>query len=170
MVAEEVGLTHAMRDAGMIVVLGGDGTVGPLPEENTFFGAPLLILALLPARRRTLGARVRTWAPGWLGVVAAVLAGGLIAGPIGATVFAVAVAAQAALRPRPRWQRIWTLGTVSGGLILAGAVLSRYPWRSVDGYVGHSAGVQALALISVATLVASVLSCERTPLAEPDEP
>ncbi|HSA40732.1 MAG TPA: transcription termination/antitermination NusG family protein, partial [Mycobacterium sp.] len=46
---------------------------------------------------------------------------------------------------------------VPAGLILAGCVLSRYPWRSVDGYVGHSAGVQLLALISVALLAASVL-------------
>ena len=66
----------------------------------------------------------------------------------------------------------WLLQVV--GLILAGAALSRYPWRSVDGYVGHSAGVQALALISLAALTASVLLLPRTggtaPLAEPDGP
>ena len=45
-----------------------------------------------------------------------------------------------------------TVGTSAGGLILAGAVLSQNPWRSVDGYVGHSAGVQLLALISVGAL------------------
>jgi arabinofuranan 3-O-arabinosyltransferase len=50
-----------------------------------------------------------------------------------------------------------TLGAASGGLILAGAVLSRYPWRSVDGYIGHAWGVQLLALISVAALAASVV-------------
>ena len=33
-----------------------------------------------------------------------------------------------------------TLGVTAGGLILAGAVLSQNPWRSVDGYVGHSGG------------------------------
>ena len=41
--------------------------------------------------------------------------------------------------------------------ILAGAVLSRYPWRSVDGYIGHAWGVQLLALISVGALAASVV-------------
>jgi arabinofuranan 3-O-arabinosyltransferase len=33
--------------------------------------------------------------------------------------------------------------------------LSQNPWRSVDGYAGHSAGVQLLALISVAALAVS---------------
>ncbi|MGB3481780.1 MAG: hypothetical protein WBB07_06105, partial [Mycobacterium sp.] len=61
------------------------------------------------------------------------------------------------LRSRPRWHRAVTLGGVSGGLILAGAVLSRNPWRSVDGYAGFSSGVQLLALISVALLAASVV-------------
>ena len=42
-------------------------------------------------------------------------------------------------------------------MIAAGAMLSRHPWRSVDGYAGHSAGVQALALVSVATLLAVAL-------------
>jgi arabinofuranan 3-O-arabinosyltransferase len=49
-----------------------------------------------------------------------------------------------------------TVTTTAGGLILAGVVLSQNPWRSVGGYVGHSAGVQLLALISVAMLAASV--------------
>ena len=34
--------------------------------------------------------------------------------------------------------------------------MSAYPWRSVDGYVGHSPWVQFLALISVAALAASL--------------
>jgi arabinofuranan 3-O-arabinosyltransferase len=46
----------------------------------------------------------------------------------------------------------------AGGLIMAGAVLSRHPWRSVDGYAGHSANVQLLALISLAVLAASVVT------------
>ena len=50
-----------------------------------------------------------------------------------------------------------TVGVTAGGLILAGAVLSRYPWRSVDGYVGHAWGVQLLALLSVAALAASLV-------------
>jgi arabinofuranan 3-O-arabinosyltransferase len=46
----------------------------------------------------------------------------------------------------------------AGGLILAGAALSRHPWRSVGGYAGHSANVQLLALISLAVLAASVVT------------
>jgi arabinofuranan 3-O-arabinosyltransferase len=49
----------------------------------------------------------------------------------------------------------------AGGLIAAGAVLSRGPWRSVDGYLGHSAGVQFLALLSVAMLAASTVAIDR---------
>ena len=44
------------------------------------------------------------------------------------------------LRNRPGVCDAITVGASAGGLILAGAVLSRYPWRSVDGYVGHSCG------------------------------
>ena len=51
-----------------------------------------------------------------------------------------------------------TLWLSAGGLILAGATLSRHPWRSVDGYAGHSAGVQLLALISLAALAASTVT------------
>ena len=47
------------------------------------------------------------------------------------------------------------VGTSAGGLILAGAVLSQNPWRSVDGYAGHSWVVQLLALISVAALASA---------------
>jgi arabinofuranan 3-O-arabinosyltransferase len=50
------------------------------------------------------------------------------------------------------------VGTAAGGLILAGAVLSRHPWRSVGGYVGHSWGVQLLALIAIAAVAASATS------------
>jgi arabinofuranan 3-O-arabinosyltransferase len=50
-----------------------------------------------------------------------------------------------------------TVWLSAAGLILAGAVLSRHPWRSVEGYAGHSAKVQLLALISLAVLAASVV-------------
>jgi arabinofuranan 3-O-arabinosyltransferase len=41
---------------------------------------------------------------------------------------------------------------------MAGAALSRHPWRSVDGYAGYNANVQLLALISLAVLAASVVT------------
>ena len=71
-------------------------------------------------------------------------------------VVGAAIGVRYLLRDRPRLNDAVTVGTSAGGLILAGAVLSQNPWRSVDGYAGHSAGVQLLALISVAALAASV--------------
>jgi arabinofuranan 3-O-arabinosyltransferase len=65
------------------------------------------------------------------------------------------------LRGREKLRDAVTVGATAGGLILAGAVLSQNPWRSVDGYVGHSTGVQLLALISVAALGASVVEVNR---------
>ena len=91
--------------------------------------------------------------------------------------------APAATAPHPRigvlsvlddedTQRQWqpladrlTLATTATGLILAGALLSRYPWRSVDGYIGQSAWVQLPALIALGALAASLL-----PAAPPVEP
>lgn len=151
---------------GWLVPAGTGGGVTLTFASNAWYRAgltgglallPLLVaLALLPARRPAPDTPVSPWAPKWSAVAAAVTAGALISGVTGAAVFAAALAVQYALRGRPRWQRAVTLAVVPGGLILAGSVLSRYPWRSVDGYVGHSAGVQLLALLSLAALTASV--------------
>ena len=65
------------------------------------------------------------------------------------------------LRRREKLCDAVTVGASAGGLIVAGAVLSQNPWRSVDGYVGHSVGVQLLALVSVAMLAASVVPANR---------
>ncbi|EUA91621.1 putative membrane protein [Mycobacterium ulcerans str. Harvey] len=62
------------------------------------------------------------------------------------------------MRRRERLRDRLTIATSAGGLILAGAALSRHPWRSVDGYAGHSAIVQLLALISIAALVAATVA------------
>ena len=74
----------------------------------------------------------------------------MIAGVAGVVVVGAAMGVRYLLRDRPSLCDAITVGTSAGGLILAGAVLSQNPWRSVDGYAGHSAGVQLLALISVA--------------------
>jgi arabinofuranan 3-O-arabinosyltransferase len=66
-----------------------------------------------------------------------------------------------ALRDRERLSDAITLGTTATGFVLAGAVLSRHPWRSVDGYVGHSWGVQLLALIAIGALAVSVIAIPR---------
>jgi arabinofuranan 3-O-arabinosyltransferase len=73
-------------------------------------------------------------------------------------VVAVALGVRYLLRSREKLCDAVTVGVTAGGLILAGAVLSQNPWRSVDGYVGHSTGVQLLALISVGTLAASAVA------------
>ena len=107
---------------------------------------PLLVpLALWRRRRVRDAAAARPWRPGRWAVPAALGVGAVIAGVTGAIVFA------AGLVLGRRSERL-TVGLSAGGLILAGAVLARFPWRSVDGYAGHSAGVQLLALISVAAV------------------
>ena len=86
--------------------------------------------------------------------------GAVVAGVAGVVLVGAAIGVRYLLRNRPGRSDAITVGTAAGGLILAGAVLSQNPWRSVDGYAGHSAGVQLLALISVAALAASVASAE----------
>ena len=153
---------------GWVVPAGADGTVTLSFGSNTAYRAGLagglallpllLLLALWPARRTERGAPPAPWAPPPAVATAGMLvAGTLISGLAGLAVFAGAAGLRYLLADRPRATRWVTLGGVPAGLILAGCVLSRYPWRSVDGYVGHSAGVQLLAVISVALLAASVL-------------
>ncbi len=117
----------------------------------------LALLALVPARRPPPPAEpARPWHPGPIATGSAVLAvGGVISGIVGVVVVGAALGVRHLLRNRPRVCEAVTVGASAGGLILAGAVLSQNPWRSVDGYAGHSAGVQLLALISIAALAAS---------------
>ena len=68
----------------------------------------------------------------------------MIAGVAGVVVVGAALGVRYLLRERPGCDDAVTVGASAGGLILAGAVLSQNPWRSVDGYAGHSAGVQLL--------------------------
>ena len=85
-------------------------------------------------------------------------AGVLIGGLAGAVVFGTALAVGYQLRHRPRLRDRITLTTAPGGLILAGALLARYPWRSVDGYIGFSPWVQLPALVAVGALAASAIT------------
>ena len=182
---------------GWLIPPGTAGTVTLTFPSNTWYRAGLagglallpllLLLALLPARRAPPDEAVPTWSPRpdaaqlslaephrspsgprWWAAGAAVLAGGLISGVVGALLVGAAVAVLHLLRGRPRAEKAVTLGLVSGGLTLAGAVLSRFPWRSVDGYAGHSAGVQFLALVSLAVLAASVCTTDVNATPPPD--
>jgi arabinofuranan 3-O-arabinosyltransferase len=153
---------------GWVVPAGTSGTITLIFAPNSLYRAglagglallPLLaLMAWWPARRRRLDdPAARPWAPGPWAAPAVLTAGAVIAGAVGALVFGTALGLQWALRDRPRRRDVITVWLSAGGLILAGAALSRHPWRAVDGYAGHSAGVQLLALISLAALVASAM-------------
>lgn len=129
----------------------------------------LLALALVPARRPTSPqTAARPWSAPALAGAGVLAVGALIAGLGGLAIVGAALAVTVALRHRQRLRDRLTLGAASGGLILAGALLSRYPWRSIDGYIGHSPWVQLPALIALGALAASVLP-ERSGSDENDE-
>ena len=130
----------------------------------------LALLALVPPRRGTRRDEpARPWSPGPLGLAGLLAAGTLIGGAGGLAVFAAALTTgYLLLRRRPQLSGRLTLTAAAGGLILAGAILSRYPWRSVDGYIGHSPWVQLPALFALGALAASMLP-EPAQLPEPAE-
>ncbi|MBS9533315.1 DUF3367 domain-containing protein [Mycobacterium sp. M1] len=123
---------------------------------------PLLaVLAWWPGRRprRDESAPAQPWRPGRRTAVGLGLGvGALLAGAAGVAVFGAVLLTLHALRRRPGSYDAARLGLSAGGLIAAGGLLSRHPWRSVDGYLGQSAGVQVLALVSVAAVVASAVT------------
>lgn len=167
---------------GWVVPAGDPGTITLTFAPNSVYRSGLAFgLTLLPAlallafwrrRRKDLGhAAVRPWVPGPLAAVAVLAAGAAIAGAAGVAVVGAALALRYVLRDRERLLGWITVGLSAGGLMLAGAVLSRHPWRSVDGYAGHSASVQLLALISLAVLAASVSmrARDRSPGLDPEQ-
>ena len=152
---------------GWVVPAGTSGTITLTFAPNALYRAglagglallPLLaLMAWWPQRRRPGDPGARPWASGpWAGV-AMLTAGAVVAGVVGIAVFGAALGLRWALRDRPARRDTVTVGLSAGGLILAGAALSRHPWRSVDGYAGHSAVVQLLALISLAALGAAAV-------------
>ena len=118
----------------------------------------LLLLALVPPRRpEAAEPTAAPWSPGALAGVGLMAAGAAIAGVGGAVVFGAALLGTRLLRRRQGVLDRLTLAVAPAGLILAGALIARYPWRSVDGYIGYSAWVQLPALIAVAALAVSAL-------------
>ncbi len=152
---------------GWVVPAGTAGTVTLTFGSNAVYRAgiigglallPILaLLAFVPARRPPPESEpARPWQPTLVvSGLAALAAGGVIAGVAGVVVFGAALGVAALLRNRGQRGDVVAVGTTAGGLILAGAVLSQNPWRSVDGYAGHSWVVQLLALISVAALASA---------------
>ncbi len=165
---------------GWVLPPGTAGTITLTFASNALYRAglvgglallPLLaLLALLPERRpRAPDEPALPWRQGRVTASVAVLAAGaLISGIAGVVVAAAALGVRYLLRGREKLCDAVTVGVAAGGLILAGAVLSQNPWRSVDGYVGHSTGVQLLALISVATLAASVVEVKSNAVRTPE--
>jgi arabinofuranan 3-O-arabinosyltransferase len=152
---------------GWVVPAGNPGTITLTFASNSLYRAGLALgLALLPVlallalwrtrQRRTDDAPAPPWAPGAWAAVGVLAVGALIAGAAGIVVAGAALGLRYGLRNRQ--SEGVTVGLSAGGLILAGAALSRHPWHSVDGYAGHSANVQLLALISLAAVAASVVS------------
>ncbi len=165
---------------GWVVPAGTAGTITLTFPSNDLYRAglggglallPLLILlALVPPRRRPPpDAPARPWRPGPMASAAAMLAiGWLTAGPGGVAVFGAAIAVRYWLtRRRHGLSDSATPVAAAVPLILAGAVLSVHPWRSVGGYVGHSWAVQLLALIAIAALAASAVPMTRRTQAVP---
>jgi arabinofuranan 3-O-arabinosyltransferase len=161
---------------GWVVPAGTSGTITLTFAPNSLYRAGLVgglallpLLALMtwwpvarPLRKDEPVPPARPWAPGPWAAIAVLTAGAVIAGVVGVLVFGAALGMQWALRARPRRRDVAAAGLTAGGLILAGAALSRHPWRSVDGYAGHSAGVQLLALISLAVLAAAATSWHKS--------
>ncbi|MGE2725252.1 alpha-(1-_3)-arabinofuranosyltransferase domain-containing protein [Mycolicibacterium pulveris] len=155
---------------GWVLPAQTSGTVTLTFASNTFYRAGLIgglallpvlaLLALLPARRRLEPVDPpRVWRPGRMATTVAVLGvGAVVSGAAGVVVVGAALLVRHVLRNREKLCDAVTVGVSAGGLILAGAVLSQNPWRSVDGYVGHSAGVQFLALTSLAMVAASAVT------------
>jgi arabinofuranan 3-O-arabinosyltransferase len=156
---------------GWVVPAGTGGTITLTFPSNDLYRAglggglallPLLALLALvpPRRRRPPDEAARPWRPNAAASAVAVLAvGWVIAGVGGAAVFAALLALRYWLTRRPKGPSGTAIaGTSAAALILAGAVLSRHPWRSVGGYVGHSWGVQLLALIAIGAVAASAVS------------
>jgi len=157
---------------GWVLPAETDGTIALSFASNTTYRAgligglallPLLVaLALLPVRRtRAVGPPALPWHPARATRgTALIVAAAMISGAAGVVVAAVALGFRRLLRERETlWHNI-TVGTAATGLILAGAVLSQNPWRSVDGYVGHSAGVQFLTLLSVVAVAVTTLTID----------
>jgi len=150
---------------GWVVPAGDAGTITLTFASNGLYRMGLAVgLALLPLlallalwRRRRPGddPPAGPWAPGGWASVAVLAAGAVIAGVAGVVVCGAALGLRYMLRHRN--SAAVTVALSAGGLILAGAVLSRHPWRSVDFYAGHSANVQLLALISLAAVAASAV-------------
>ena len=164
---------------GWVLPAGTDGTVTlSFPSDTTYRAGLigglallplLLVLSFVPTRGSPEpGQGARPWQPA-VAVRAAglIVAVAVISGVWGIVVAGAAFGVRYLVRRRENLWYAMTVGIAAAGLVLAGAILSQNPWRSVDGYAGHSAGVQLLALLSVvAVAMSAVPPATRDPDAE----
>ena len=165
---------------GWVVPAGAQGTITLSFESNAAYRTGLigglallpllLLLGMVPARRPVAPeSSSRVWSPGAAATIGLLAAAAVIAGVGGIAVFGTALIVTHLLRHRQSMLDRLTLAVAPIGLILAGALLSRYPWRSVDGYIGHSAWVQLLAFIGLAAVAVSALpTTSQRPATETD--
>ena len=129
------------------------------------FGGLLLLIPLLFAALRRprsmpdLGPSPRPWRSVSAALVALLGATIVLAGIAGA--ITVAVIGFGAVFLDRRYGRALSsrvlVGTAGGFALLGAALLSLGPWRSTDGYVGESYGVQLAALIGIVALAISAM-------------
>ncbi|MDG3015775.1 alpha-(1-_3)-arabinofuranosyltransferase [Speluncibacter jeojiensis] len=132
---------------------------------------PLFLLAFVPALRRERRAAVhgpatRTWRSTGLGLVGVVASATVISGPVGVVV-AVALSALTGwlTAVRSRSFAVRTLVVLAGtGMVVGTAILSTGPWRSRDGYLGHSMLVQFPALVALVAVGVSAVPLSRAVL------
>ncbi|WP_068274709.1 alpha-(1-_3)-arabinofuranosyltransferase domain-containing protein [Aldersonia kunmingensis] len=153
------------------------GTAGPITLDfpldrwyrTAIFGGLALLLVLLGLalwRRGSLGAASpapRPWRSTVVAAAGVLAVATVISGPVG-TALAAAGLAGSALAVRRWGARVtaWTLTIVAGGgTIAATAWLSRAPWRSPEGYLGHSLWVQLPALLAVIAVGVAVVPFPR---------
>ncbi|WP_217900748.1 alpha-(1-_3)-arabinofuranosyltransferase [Rhodococcus sp. 14-2470-1b] len=153
---------------GWIVPAGTSGTVTlEYPSDKWYrlgiFGGLLLLipLAFFAFRRSrvTQDSAPQPWRSavlGWVGLTAAVA---VISGPGGVAVVAATAAVAVAVGRRfgrsvEARTAVWVAGI---GTLLATALLSKGPWRSPDGYIGHSSLIQLAALIALVAVAVSAL-------------
>ncbi|MDJ0359476.1 DUF3367 domain-containing protein [Rhodococcus sp. H29-C3] len=152
---------------GWVIPAGVDGTVVLDYPSNTWyrlgiFGGlllliPLALLAFRSGPRRT-GPPPRPWNRSIVGVIALIAAAIVIAGITGAVV-AVALWIGTVVLQRRYGTTVAArvlVSTAGIGTSIAMALLSRGPWRSPEGYIGHAYLVQFAALVAVLALAVAV--------------
>ncbi|MBF6164167.1 DUF3367 domain-containing protein [Streptomyces gardneri] len=95
-----------------------------------------------------------TWGRRWLGAVGLAGATTVIAGPVGAGVTVIALAAHCWTSYLPARALVVVAGV---GTMLSAAVLSTGPWRSSEGYMGGSLLVQLPALVAIVAVGVAAL-------------